>query len=316
MSRTQTHRWHHAVVAGITTSLLALAAVVGPAQQPVEILIRGGEVVTADGRRTADVRVVGETIAEIGTGLAARDANSEEIDARGLLVLPGGIDPHVHLGGNRVDDYTSGSAAALAGGLTTISNFGGVPTGETPLDVVERQAALIADQSIADVIVHPIIIDPATATANTLAAQAAAGHTSIKVFMVRPSFDQNVPGFIATMEAARDAGVLMMMHCEDAAIIQTTADRMMAEGRGSLEYFADARPVAAEVAATQRAVALAEATATPIYIVHLSSERALRVAEDAQARGPRPLRRRLHRLPKNVGTHPHRPRARLRWNSS
>ena len=80
----------------------------------------------------------------------------------------------------------SGSAAALAGGLTTISNFGGVPAGETPLDVVERQAALIADQSIADVIVHPIIIDPATATANTLAAQAAAGHTSIKVFMVRP----------------------------------------------------------------------------------------------------------------------------------
>ena len=103
--------------------------------------------------------------------------------------------------------------------------------------------------------------------------------------MVRPSFDQNVPGFIATMNAARAAGVLMMMHCEDAAIIQTTAERMMAEGRGSLEYFADARPVAAEVAATQRAVAMVEATGTPIYVVHLSSERALRVAEDAQRRG-------------------------------
>lgn len=132
---------------------------------------------------------------------------------------------------------------------------------------------------------HPIVSDPSAATADTLRALTSAGQTTIKVFMVQPSFDQNVPGFIATMHAARAAGVLMMMHCEDAAIIQTTAERMMAEGRGSLEYFADARPVAAEVAATQRVVAMVEATGTPIYIVHLSSERALRVAEDAQRRG-------------------------------
>ena len=208
-------------------SVFCLAAVVAPAQQDAEILILGGEVVTADGRRRADVRVVGETIAEVGTALTARDANTQEIDARGLLVLPGGIDPHVHLGGSRVDDYTSGSAAALAGGITTISNFGGVAAGEAATAAVERAAALVRTQSIADVIFHPIIFDPATATADTLAALAASGHTSIKIFMVQPSFDQNVPGFIATMHAAREAGVLVMMHCEDAAIIQTTAARFI-----------------------------------------------------------------------------------------
>ena len=269
----------------VIIAALGLTSIVAPAQQESETIIRGGDVVTAAGRRTADIRVVGSTIVEVGTGLAARDANTREIDARGRLVLPGGIDPHVHLGANRVDDYTSGSAAALAGGITTISNFGGVRAGETPAAALARAAPLVRGQSIADVIFHPIVSDPATATAGTLAALAAAGQTSIKVFMVRPSFDQNATGFIATMHAARETGVLMMMHCEDAAIVAATAQRMMAEGRGSLEHFADARPVAAEVAATQRAVAMAEATGAPIYIVHLSSERALRVAEAAQARG-------------------------------
>ena len=270
----------------VIVNLLGVTAVVLPAQQEAETLIRGGEVVTADGRRLADVRVVGATIAEIGTGLVARDVHTQEIDARGRLILPGGIDPHVHLlGPARVDDYGTGSAAALAGGITTISNFVGAGARDGPAAALERAAQRVRAQSIADALFHPIIWDPALATADTLATLASAGQTSIKVFMVLPGFDQNVPGFIAAMHAARAAGVLVMMHCEDAAIVQTTAERMMTEGRASLEHFADARPVVAEVVATQRAVAMVEATGTPIYIVHVSSERALRVAEDAQRRG-------------------------------
>ena len=264
---------------------LGLAAVAATAQPQPETIIRGGEVFTAGGSRLADIRVVGATIAEIGTGLAPRNADTRVIDAGGRLVLPGGIDPHVHLGGVRMDDYASGSAAALAGGITTISNFGGVGAGETPAAAVAQAAALVEAQSIADVIFHPIISDPATATAETLSDLAATGQTTIKVFMVRPTFDANAPGFVTTMHAARETGVLVMMHCEDAALVQITSERMAAEGRGGLEHFADARPVAAEVAATQRAVAMAEATGAPIYIVHLSSERALRVAEEAQQRG-------------------------------
>ncbi len=268
----------------VVAALVVIAAAVA-AQSEREIIIRGGEVFTDGSLRTADVRVVGATIAEIGAGLEPRDSDTAEIDAGGLLVLPGGIDPHVHLGGIRMDDYTSGSAAALAGGITTISNFGGVAAGETPAETLARATPEIEAQTIADVIFHPIVSDPSSATADSLAALAGAGQTTIKVFMVRPTFDANAPGFVTTMHAARETGVLMMMHCEDAAIVQITAERMVAEGRGSLAFFADARPVAAEEAATQRAVAMAEATGTPIYIVHLSSERALRVAEAAQRRG-------------------------------
>ena len=265
--------------------LAALTATPAVAQPGAEILVRGGEVVTADGRRPADVRIVGAIVTEIGSGLEARDADTVEIDARGRVILPGGIDPHVHLGGGRADDYTSGSAAALAGGITTISNFTGVRDGETLVEAVEREAGLVSLQSMADVIVHPIVSDPAAVTPETIEALVERGQTSLKVFMVRPSFDQYAAGFVAALAAARDAGVLMMMHAEDAAIIQATGEQMMADGRGSLRYFADARPVAAEVAATERAMAMAEVTDAPVYLVHLSSDGALRVAERARGRG-------------------------------
>jgi len=75
------------------------------------------------------------------------------------------------------------------------------------------------------------------------------------------------------------------MHCEDLAIVSLSQQRLIAEGRGSLTYFAESRPVVAEAVATERAVAMSEAAGAPIYIVHLSSERALRVAEQGRARG-------------------------------
>ncbi|WP_419861222.1 amidohydrolase family protein [Candidatus Palauibacter sp.] len=96
--------------------LLATLASAGPADAAMatqEILISGGTVVTSERRFDADVRVRDGTIVEIGTGLAA-GAGARTIDATGLLVMPGGVDPHVHLGGRTRDDYRTGSQAALA----------------------------------------------------------------------------------------------------------------------------------------------------------------------------------------------------------
>ena len=253
------------------------------AGQPAELIIRGGTIVTAEDTTQGDIRVRDGVIVEIGTGLAAT-GGAREIDAEGLLVLPGGIDPHVHLGGNWVDDYTSGSAAALAGGITTISNFVTVRAEESLAETMARAVEQVRAETIADVILHPIIGDPAPVTPQ-LEALAASGHPSLKVFMVRQSFDRDVPGFLNLLDTAGDAGILTMLHCEDAAIVSATAEQFVSEGRGALRYYADARPVLAEVVATQRAVAFSEATGSPVYLVHLSSERALRVAEAAQTRG-------------------------------
>src|SRR2546427_12164390 len=101
------------------------------AQSPPELIIRNGLVVTADARSQTDVRIRNGTIAEIGRNLSP-GAGAREIDARGMLVLPGGVDPHSHLTaetpadlppGGIVENYTSGSAAALAGGVTPNTDF-------------------------------------------------------------------------------------------------------------------------------------------------------------------------------------------------
>ncbi|SVE12195.1 uncharacterized protein METZ01_LOCUS465049, partial [marine metagenome] len=200
-------------------------------------------------------------------------------------VMPGGVDPHVHLGGRRADDYRTGSMAALAGGITTISNFAFPAQGQTLAEAVAREAALIEEQALADVILHAGINDPVTQQEQMSTLLAETGQASIKVFMVNASFDANIRAYLATMAAAGRAGILTMVHTEDGPILARAVEQLTAAGKTSLEYFPDSRPVLGEVVAMQRAVAMAEQTGSPIYAVHVSSERALRVAQDAQARG-------------------------------
>jgi dihydropyrimidinase len=263
--------------------LIALILSVMVQDDGPSLIVRNGLVVTHDGSRAADVRIRGGVIAEIGQNIAAV-AGGREIDARGLLVLPGGVDPHVHLGGSG-DDYTTGSAAALAGGVTTISNFVSPQPNEDAAASFERAAALVRAQAVADILLHWRVNDAQAVTASDLAAFVERGQPSLKVFMVRPSFDQHAVGFLTLLASAGRAGVLTMMHCEDAAMLTMITERMIAENRGSLAHYPESRPVVIEAAATERAVAMSEATGAPVYIVHLSSERALRVAEAAQHRG-------------------------------
>ena len=118
-----------------------------------ELLIRRGRVVNANGVRDADVRMVGETIAEIGVGLRP-SAGSRVIEAAGRLVLPGGIDPHTHLHPPFVDDLASGSMAALAGGITTVGTFATAQQNETVPGAIERMAGRVRTEAIADVFLH------------------------------------------------------------------------------------------------------------------------------------------------------------------
>ena len=267
----------------VTIALAGLAPVVTPARQDPELIVRGGDIITVDGRRRADIRVVGETIAEIGPGLAPRDSDTEMVDAGGRLVLPGGIDPHVHLSAFWADDYTSGSQAAIAGGITTVGNMLPLPTE----GVLAGQAAAIAEierQAIADVMLHPIIDDP-TSAIDELLEMVGTGTTSLKVFMARPGFDDAYPSFRQLVNAAGETGVLSMIHAEDAQVIDIVSRQLVDSGRGSLRYYAESRPRGAELVATERAITLARETGSPIYFVHLSSEPALDATRRARAEG-------------------------------
>ena len=269
---------------GLATARLAAAI----AQPPPELLIRRGRVVNADGARDADVRIVGETIAEVGSNLRAA-ANAQIIDAADKLVLPGGIDPHTHLHQSFVDDMTSGSMAALAGGITTVGTFATASAKETLIAAIDRMADRVRKESIADVILHAAAWPPSTEISAALKDIAAAGHPSFKIFLTRQDVGARMSDLIAHLEYARDAGVVTMMHCEDGALLAAAVRRLEREGRTSLRDYGESRPVVAEVAATQLAASLCESTGAPIYLVHLSSARALAVCRAARAASKLPL---------------------------
>jgi len=112
-----------------------------------------------------------------------------------------------------------------------------------------------------------------------------AGCSSIKIFMPTPQFDAQASAYLESIRSAGASGLMTMLHCEDYGVLEYATARLVDAGTTSLRYFPESRPVVAEVLATRRAVAIAEVTGAPVYIVHLSSERALSVCADAQARG-------------------------------
>ena len=152
-----------AAVIGLAMSLMMQSGAT-QAQQSGELVVHNGLVVNEDGRMQADVRIRGEKIVEIGPRLVAAPG-AREIDASGMLLLPGIVDTHTHLNlepivppnpkGN-ADDLTSGSAAALAGGITTVSDFIRIENNEDPDAYADRVIGAIQKYSIADMSVDPL----------------------------------------------------------------------------------------------------------------------------------------------------------------
>ena len=263
-----------------------------PPAPPFDLVVRGGTIVTADGRFQADIGVRGSVIAKIGNR-GSHMQGKREVDASENLILPGGVDPHVHLTCSDssdeepgwVDDFESGSAAALAGGITTIGNMSFVLPWETITERLRRESEQAERQAIADVFLHPAVLSPQPSIVEELKVLGARGITSLKFFMCLPSFDSFGGQFTLAMRAAGEAGSITLVHCEDLATIECCTAVLGAQSKRSLRHYAESRPVLAELVATQRAIAMCESTGAPTYIVHLSSARALEVCAAARARG-------------------------------
>ncbi len=254
------------------------------AERSGRLLIRGGTVVNADGRQRADVLIGGERIEAVGPGL--KDPNAKVVDAGGLLVLPGGVDPHTHLHPPFVDDFTTGSQAALAGGITTVGSFanrGNV--NRSLLETLESEAERADREAIADVVLHPVVWPPTEDIIREIPSIANRGYTSIKIFMPVRDFDSHLEAFLRLLDVNGQNGVLTMLHCEDAATLVHVAAQLKSAGKESFRYYAESRPVVAEEIATQRAAALCEVTGAPIYVVHLSARRALAACVGTRRRG-------------------------------
>ena len=258
-----------------------------------EFVVRGGTVVTPDRQEVADVGIRDGRIVQLGGEMTG----TEELDAGGLLVIPGGIDAHVHLvsgalaaaaGGQEphwADDFWSGSLAAIAGGITTVGNMTFALPGESMTAAIAREMAGASAEAAVDWFLHPVLNGLGEAAIAEIEALAADGHTSVKVFLTEPEMATRTQDLADAFAAAGRAGCMTLVHCEDAETLARTGRELIGSGRGAMRHFPDARPVSAEVAAVDQAIGLARRTGAPIYIVHLSSAAALERCREARAAG-------------------------------
>src|SRR6201989_1717685 len=250
-------------------------------------LIRGGGVVTAVDAFDADVLIDGESVVAVGAGLAG----DEEIDASGCLVLPGLVDNHTHLsmpfGGTwSCDDYDTGTAAAAAGGTTSIVDFIIQYVGGSLKDAAAEWHARADGAAHIDYGFHMAITDARPEVIAEMEQCVAEGITSFKVFMAyKGALMVDDEQFLAVLEQTGRTGGLVMVHCENGDAGVGAPKEALEAGHTDPKYHAWSRPPEVEGEATARAIRLAEWTRRPLFVVHVTCEDAVVEIQRARDRG-------------------------------
>lgn len=257
-----------------------------------DLVIEGGTVVTDAWSKRAAVVVVGGRIqAIIDTAEeAAQIPAVRRIDATARLVIPGGVDPHCHVGirvgsYTTLDTYASASLAALAGGTTTIIDFAIPGPGGDPLEALDERMSF-ARTSRCDYAEHGCINGPTSSIAATARALADAGVRTIKLFTTyRGILMVDTDTIAAVMAALSDVGGLTYVHAEANDLVEQSQQRAVNAGRIGAAGHAATRPEAAEERAVADVLGAAERTNAAVYFVHQSTPGAIDLVQAARARG-------------------------------
>src|SRR5512136_1581428 len=239
-----------------------------------DLVIRNGTVVTADDTFQADVAIRGGKIAALGQDLSG----AETLDAGGLLVIPGGIDSHVHLqypqGRQHVvssDDWLTGTIAAAYGGTTTLLDFVEAGPDESWLQAFDKRLAEAAPQAVIDYGFHMSFNRVDERSLAEVRPVVEAGMPSFKIYMAYAGLRLNDAEMLLALEALKRAGGLPIVHAENHEVIMHLTEQHLAAGHSEPRWHPHTRPAAAEAEATYRALALAEITGVPLHIVHVSA---------------------------------------------
>ncbi len=250
-----------------------------------DTVFRGGTLLTPAGPAAADLGIAGEHIATIGQDLEG----AQVVDVSGRLVLPGAVDPHVHLqmpaGPVRSsDDWTTGTIAAACGGTTTVIDFV-EPEGAGLLAALAARRAEAEGRAAIDFGLHMTLMDARPATLAEIPAVVAAGSASFKTYFTYAGFKLEDGDFVAALAAVAAAGGLALLHAENDAGIAYLQRKFLDAGLVEPRYHPRSRPAGLEAEAVERGLALAEVAGCPLYVVHVSTARGASAVLRARWRG-------------------------------
>ena len=251
-------------------------------------VIRNGGIVTAVDDYTADILMRGGRVVAIGEALQV-GADTRTVDARGLVVLPGGVDCHTHMentfgDSTTCDTFESGTRSAAFGGTTTIVDFAFQRKEVGVLDAIASAQAKAQGAAAIDYGFHVITthVDDRT-LADMRHAIRHEGVTSFKMFMAYPgSVMVDDAAIFRAMRMVGQHGGIICLHAENGTVIDLLIREALEQGHTAPKYHALTRPALMEGEATHRGIKLAELAEAPVYFVHLSAEQAL--GEVVQAR--------------------------------
>ncbi len=255
----------------------------------MNILFRGGGIATETETTISDLLVVDDKIADIGLDLPVLDA--KVVDCDGLILLPGGVDPHAHFSLSMFntissDNHFTGHRAAAFGGTTTVMDFTSQSPGEPLQQSIDLSHSKASEMAAVDYSFHVNVTDFSDDIANEIKGLPSQGLTTLKVFTayngrLRIS-DQEIA---KVLNITRENGMLVMIHVEDGDEIDRLVDKALSAGHTEPIWHAHTRPAHGEVLAGSRAIEIAENTKSSLYIVHITTAGLLNQLTSARKRG-------------------------------
>ena len=256
------------------------------------LLIKNGEIVTADSRGIADIYCEGEQISQIGKNLNA-PPGTKVVDATGKYVFPGFIDPHVHIylpfmGTFSKDTYETASRAALVGGTTTLIEMCCPARSDEPLAGFELWLSQAVGKSACDFTFHMGVTKFDAGSASQLKEIVSRGIASFKIFLAyKGAFGIDDAELYHTLKLAKQLGVIVTAHCENETLVAERQKELLLAGKVDPGQHHESRPPLVEAEGVNHLMSFAELTGASTYIVHLSCKEALDKALEARRRGVR-----------------------------
>ena len=198
----------------------------------IDLVIRNGKLVTPQGVFDADVAVCGGKIAMLGENLKGK----QEVDASGMLVLPGGVDPHVHLempaGDIRTsEDWASGTLAAACGGTTTVIDFVEPENGQSLSDAFASRRHQAEGNAAVDFGLHMTLTEMDAGNIDEIKKMVASGVPSFKLYTTYEGFALDDAGLLRALDAIRQAGGMALVHAENDAMLSWSLARLVENGQ-------------------------------------------------------------------------------------